>query len=61
MLSIRGVIKRFSLHGFLDQLADSCSHGMRRQLVLAAESTIIALTADQGSEAFGAAGARCRP
>jgi ABC-2 type transport system ATP-binding protein len=33
---LAAVSERFSLHGFLDQLADSYSHGMRQRVVLAA-------------------------
>jgi ABC-2 type transport system ATP-binding protein len=33
---LAAVAERFSLHGFLDQLADSYSHGMRQRVVLAA-------------------------
>jgi hypothetical protein len=36
MLSIRGVTKRFSLHGFLDQPAGSCRRGARQRAALAA-------------------------
>jgi ABC-2 type transport system ATP-binding protein len=33
---LAAVSERFSLHGFLDQLADGYSHGMRQRVVLAA-------------------------